>query len=207
MKPSPMIAKIISVAALLITISAHANPRLEQVPLVWRPTAKTIVTVPPANVTRVTIQIMPLLDGTGMADPSLVGENREDADEGKILPVTSRDNVAAWSTAHLRELLTQSGYDVVNADGELQLSGEVKRFFVTETSTYQSQVTLKLILSDREGQTLWTGIGSAGRKQFGRSYKAENYYEVLTDAFIDAVDVAVSQPTFISTLASHSGVR
>ena len=38
------------------------------------------------------IEVLPFVDSR--TNPTLVGENREDADEGRILPVTTKDRVA-----------------------------------------------------------------------------------------------------------------
>jgi hypothetical protein len=194
------------VAALMAAACVDASPRLEQIPMVWKPT--DVVTVPPpvAAPQRTTIALRPLMDRR--QNPAAIGENREDADEGKILPVTSRDEIGAWCTDRLMVLLTQGGYTLVDGDqADLTLSGEVLQFYVVETSTYKSTVSLRLTLSNRDGQVVWSGVGTGTKQRFGRSYKAENYYEVLSDAYLGAVQELLVQPTFQSTLVEHAGGR
>ena len=38
---------------------------------------------------------------------------------------------------------------------------------------------------DQDGKTLWNGLASREATRFGRSYQAENYYEVLSDAVVN----------------------
>jgi len=39
----------------------------------------------------------------------------------------------------------------------------------------------------RKGNTGWLSVASGAAKRWGRSYKAENYYEVLSDSLLEAV--------------------
>jgi hypothetical protein len=55
----------------------------------------------------------------------------------------------------------------------------VKRFFVREDASYKSEVAIHLTVVDRDGKVLWNRLASGEATRFGRSYKAENYYEVL----------------------------
>ncbi len=204
------LAQLTRTLSLLLVVAvsgcATASPRLEQIPMVWRPTDAVTVTPPASGPQRTTIALRPLIDRR--PNPASIGENREDADDGKILPVTSRDEIGAWSTDRLMVLMTQAGYTFVDGDqADLTLSGEVLQFFVTETSMYQSNVSLRLTLTQKDGQVVWTGVGSGSKRRFGRSYKAENYYEVLSDAYLGAVQELLAQPSFQSTLAAHAGGR
>ena len=64
--------------------------------------------------------------------------------------------------------------------------GDVKKFFCLEGNLYEAEVLLKIkVLAD--GETVWAGVAGGSSKRFGRSYKADNYYECLSDALIDAV--------------------
>ena len=190
----------------LASAMADAAPRLEQIPLQWRPTDPVTAVAPASGPQMTTIALRPLTDRR--ANPAAIGENREDADEGKILPVTTRDEVAAWTTERLRQLMTQSGYGLVNGEqADLTLSGEILQFYVIETGTYKGTVSLRLTLSLPDGQTVWSGVGTGSKQRFGRSYRAENYYEVLSDATLGAMQELLAQPSFQTTLAAHAGGR
>lgn len=196
--------KVLGAALAVASLPILAAPRLEQIPMVWRPTDPVAVPAPPSAPVQTTITVRPLMDRR--TNPA-IGENREDADEGKVLLVTTRDEIGAWTTDRLKVLLTQGGYRLVNDDdqADLRLSGEVLQFFVTETSTYKAAVSIRITLTQRDGQQVWSGVGSGNKTRFGRSYKAENYYEVLSDAYLGAIQELLAQPSFQSTLAAHAG--
>jgi hypothetical protein len=208
--------------ALGISISAaYAKQVLANVPLLWRPTSQVaphsgVVDSPPAGVSSSEpaktengggassvpapsvarrIQILPFTDTR--KNPSLIAENREDADKGTILPVTTRDDVAAWCSDRLRDILKQLGFEIVDADADLQLAGEVRRFFVVETTTYQGEVGLKIELKAKDGTTLWSGVANGAASRFGRSYSLENYHEVISDSLLDAVQRLAEHPAFV----------
>src|SRR3569833_783608 len=118
------------------------------------------------------------------ANPQAIGENREDE---VPKPVTTNDDVGAFVSKHLRELLDKGGVKTVDSDGAVTIKGEVKQINVRETSTYKSTVAIHLTVVGRDGQTLWSGTASGDATRFGRSYKLENYCEVLSDALVNAV--------------------
>ncbi len=192
-------------AVLALAFAAFASPLLAKtyltnIPLVWKPTTAFASGSSAGARTRVKIQVESLVDTRG--NPALIGENREDADEGKVLPVSTRDDVAGWCTERLRILLRQSGFDVVSAGGDILLSGEVSRFFVAETSLYKAEVGLKIEMRGSDGKPLWSGVANGSTNRFGRSYKAENYYEVLSDSFLGAVQQLVETESFLRTIAN-----
>jgi|GEM_PF-453618 len=182
----------------MAAFGVSAKTYLTNIPLIWKPTNLVSIGSIASLQRPLRIQVQPLVDTR--LNPAAVGENREDADQGKLLPVTTRDSVAQWSTDRLRLLLLQGGYDLVDDGGDVVLSGEIRRFFVVETGTYQGEVELHLSLVDRDGHALWSGGGSNETSRFGRSYKAENYYEVLSDSFLGAVRNAVDQDSFRAAL-------
>jgi hypothetical protein len=53
----------------------------------------------------------------------------------------------------------------------------------------------------RDGQTLWSGNASGEATRFGRSYKLENYYEVLSDAVVNTVSSMLQSAEFQQALA------
>ena len=54
----------------------------------------------------------------------------------------------------------------------------------------------------RDGQTLWSGLASGEAKRFGRSYKIENYYEVLSDALVNTVSSMLQSAEFQKALSA-----
>jgi hypothetical protein len=113
-----------------------------------------------------------------------IGENLEDK---QPKPVTTMDDVGAFVSTHMRGLFDQAGLKVVDSNGTVTIKGEVRQFFVRETDTYNSAVVVHVAIVGRDGRTLWSGLASGDAKRFGRSYKLENYYEVLSDAIVNTV--------------------
>lgn len=130
--------------------------------------------------------------------PELIAENREEAIPK---PVTTRDNVGQFVSAHMRQILQTAGLDVVDGDADVVISGEVRQFFVEETSTYNGTVLLRVTVHKRNGAILWNGTASGSAKTFGRSYSSENYYEVLSDSVVDATGTLLRDPDFRHALS------
>jgi hypothetical protein len=66
---------------------------------------------------------------------------------------------------------------------------------VIETNTYKGEVRLKLTVK-RADKEEWIGVAAGTSSRFGRSYKAENYYETLSDALLEASERAVRDEGF-----------
>jgi hypothetical protein len=137
----------------------------------------------------------------GRDNKQAIGENRED-DEPK--PVTTTDDVGAFVSAHVRQLFDEAGIKTVDSNGAVTIKGEVKKFFAREGNTYQSEVAVQLTVSDPDGKTLWKGLASGEATRFGRSYKAENYYEVLSDALVNTVSSMLQADQFQKALSGHA---
>ena len=134
------------------------------------------------------------------SNKEVIGENLED-DTPK--PVTTSDDVGAFVGSHIRELFDHEGLKTVDADGDVTIKGEVTQFYVRETGTYKSEVGVRLTVTDRAGKTLWSGLASGDAERFGRSYKLENYYEVLSDAIVNTVSSMLDSAQFQSALSGH----
>jgi hypothetical protein len=109
--------------------------------------------------------------------------------------------VGAFVSTHVRELFGRAGLQTVDSNGAVTIKGEVREFFVRETSTYRSEVALHLAVVDRSGRTLWSGVASGDATRFGRSYRLENYEEVLSDAVVNTVSSLLQSPEFRKALA------
>jgi len=188
-----------ALSALLVCLlgCAHAPVPLVGIPLDWRPTDSITESGVTTDTQDVKIQVGDFVDTR--SDHAAIGENREDP---KPKPVTTRDDVGRFVADHLRETLRKTGLDVVDAGGKVALSGEVTDFFVAETDVYRSEVTLRVTATDATGKKLWSGVTSGTNTRFGKSYKAENYYEGLSDALVDAMQNLLQDPGFRKSLTS-----
>jgi hypothetical protein len=133
-------------------------------------------------------------------DTKAIGENRED-DTPK--PVTTRDDVGEFVGIHMRGLFDKAGLKTVDSNGAVVVKGEVKDFFVRETSTYKAEVAIHLTIMRPDGTTLWSGTAPGEATRFGRSYNLENYYEVLSDAVVNATSSLLSSPDIQKALGPH----
>ena len=188
---------------LLLTFALGAQAKtalLEHVPLRWRATSD--LKLGTLEMAQTPVQVEPFQDAR--ANPEAIGENRED-DVPK--PVTTNDDVGAFVSRHLRDLLDKGGLKTVDSDGAVIIKGEVKQFFVRETSTYKSTVAIHLAVMGRDGQTLWSGTASGDATRFGRSYKLENYYEVLSDALVNTVSSMLQSPEFQKALSGRGSLN
>ena len=184
----------------VLSLAGCATPRLEGIPLVWKPTSNLGATgVSQVDIRAIKIRVAPLTDTRQSAN--WIGESRETSPAKKV---TTRDNVAVFVTERLKMLLANAGYSVVNSGETVVVGGEVKQFFVSETSTYESQVRLLVTVADPGGALRWTGATEGSAKRFGFSYKADNYYEVLSDGLIEAISSLLKDDGFQTALAGKT---
>jgi hypothetical protein len=187
-------------ASLLLSISLVASSKtklLEHIPLQWRPTSE--LRLGTAQMTASPVAIATFTDGRD--NKEVIGENREDKEPK---PVTTSDDVGAFVSTHIRQLLDQAGIKTVDSNGPVTIQGEVKRFFVREGATYNSEVAIHLTVIDQNGKTLWNGLASGEATRFGRSYKADNYYEVLSDAVVNTVSSMLQAAEFQKAISGHA---
>ncbi len=111
---------------------------------------------------------------------------------------TCETNAANRSRPIARAAASASG------NGAVTIKGEVKKFFVREEATYKSSVEVHITVVDSNGKTLWNGLASGDAKRFGRSYKAENYYEVLSDALVNTVSSMLQSQEIQKALSGPS---
>jgi hypothetical protein len=184
-------------ALFAVTVGAYAAAKLlEHVPLKWKPTSE--LRLGAAQLSQTPVQFEPFKDAR--QNPELIGENRED---NKPKPVTTTDDVGAFVSTHMRELFDHAGLKTVDSNGAVIIKGEVQRFFVGETNTYQAEVSVHLTVVTPNGKTLWSGMASGDAQRFGRSYKAENYYETLSDALVNTTSSMLQSQEFERALAQH----
>ena len=163
-------------------------------PLQWRPTSELASGTTDMDAT--TIRFETFQDVRN--DKEKVGENLED-DPPK--PVTTTDDVGSFVSSHMGQLFDRAGLKTVDSDAAVTIKGEVRQFFARETSTYNSQVEVRLTLVDRDGNTIWKGLASGEATRFGRSYRIENYYELLSDAVVNTVSSLLRSAEFRKALS------
>jgi hypothetical protein len=185
------------VGLLVATLGAVALAApLLNVPLKWKPTSD--LRLGAAQMTAATVQFEPFKDLRQM--PEQIGENRED-DKPKL--VTTQDDVGAFVSKHMRELFNKAGITTVDTNGDVIVKGEVQQFFVRETSTYKAEFAVHLTVVGKDGATLWSGVAPGEASRFGRSYLLENYYEVLSDAVVNATSSTLQSAEFQKALAAR----
>ena len=177
--------------------TADAADKLEGIELVWKPTSpmseRTPVDV--KGLAGIKLQVDPFIDQR--EDPAFIGRN---VNRSPVRRVTTKDNVARFVTYQVKSLLSGLGLDVVESGGDIVLKGEVKKFFAEETNRYNAEAELKAVLTDANGKILWVVATSGTSSRYGISYKADNYYEVLSDALIGATHELVHNPGFRKAL-------
>lgn len=178
-------------------VASSKTQLLEHIPLQWRPTSNLQLAATPMTAASVTITNFT----DGRDNKEAIGENRE-GDEPR--PVTTSDDVGAFVGVHIRQLFDEAGIKTMDSNGSVSVKGEVKKFFVREGNTYKSEVAVHITVSGSDGTVLWNGLASGEATRFGRSYKAENYYEVLSDAVVNTVSSMLQAAEFQRALSGHA---
>ena len=176
-----------------IIAPAGAADKLENIPLVWKPTAPMSQRDPVdmKGLEAIKLQVDAFTDQR--EDPASIGRNMNKV---PLRKVTTREDVPRFVTYQVKSLLSGLGFDVVESGGSVIVKGEVKKFFAEETNRYNAAVELRVTLTDPAGKVLWVVDTTGTSSRFGIGYKADNYYEVLSDALIGAVHELVRNPTF-----------
>jgi hypothetical protein len=83
------------------------------------------------------------------------------------------------------------------------LKGDVVKLHVTESSMYEATATVKMTARNSSGNVLWQGTINGTSKRFGRSYKLDNYYESLSEAYQDAINGMLKNTAFRKALKAR----
>jgi hypothetical protein len=78
---------------------------------------------------------------------------------------------------------------------------------VLETDKYRAEVELQFVLHGESGETLWEGTFAGAASRFGRSLKAENYSEAISDALKQAIARLFSDSSFREMLLNSNASR
>ena len=176
----------------LALVTGCERPKELRVPLDYRPTDRMklggLDVVPGV---RLAVSVV-----DARADTAAIGQNAEGSPPvpiyagGPSPDVFVRDGVA-------REL-ANAGIPV-ESDPHAANKGltlRLQRFWTDETSTYKTSILASAELTDASGRSLWRGQVTGNNKRFGRSLKAENYQETLSDAVVDLVQNMLHDPAF-----------
>lgn len=144
------------------------------------------------------VQVLPFIDAR---TEKTIGSNTE---EHWPRPITTKDDVAAFVSSHLGEVLQAAHVNVVASGATRLLRGEVRTFFVDEDNTYRGTVILQLTLTDAQGHELWQGPATGHSKRFGHSLSEENYNETFSDSLVDAVTDLLKNHAFLRAAARRS---
>jgi hypothetical protein len=188
--------KIIVHGVLIVAlmISGCAPQLHTNVPLVWKPTNDTY-SITTENLTPLyahKIKVDSFVDNR--STKSEIGKYIEDAANKSV---TTKDDIAAWSTDRFKMILAQYGVRPVENNADVVLKGEVLHFYVTEDKTYKGSIALKITVLGNSGAVLWQGVTTGSTNRFGRSYSLENYYEVLSDSYSEAINNLLKNTSFI----------
>jgi hypothetical protein len=177
--------------------TASAADKLENIPLVWKPTSPMSERSPVdlKGLEGIKLQIDSFTDKR--EDPAFIGRNMNKV---PLRKVTTKEHVARFVAYHVKLLMSELGLDVVESGGDVILKADVRRFFAEETNRYNAEVELQATLVDASGKILWTVATTGTSSRYGISYKADNYYEVLSDALVGAVHELVHNPGFRKAL-------
>lgn len=183
---------------LLVFFAGCASTGLENIPLLWKPTTGMFAMGPSQMVglEDARLQVDPVVDKR--ENPALIGQNRE---EQTPRLVTTPDDVAAFVTGRMKALMSAAGIKVVDNGGTAILKTELRQFFVDETDTYQAEAIVRVTLTGPDGNVLWSGLSSGAAARRGRSYRADNYYETLSDSLVGAVQQLLQNRGFRKALA------
>lgn len=183
--------------------AGDARPRLQDIPLVWKPT-DDIASFDVIDLTaydNTTFTIMPFRDMR--KDRAEIGKNVEGRSGGEALPVTTKDDVAKWMTERFSHIMEQFGLELAPANGNFIVEADILKFYVLEDSVYKAEVSLKVKVKDAKGESVWAGITNGSAKRWGSSYKAENYYESLGNACLEAVHGLLTADTFMQAIRKY----
>jgi hypothetical protein len=189
--------KLIFGLSLLAFISSCAsNKPLNNVPLVWKPTSQEIFAlIDLTSLRQSRIAVRPFTDNR--QNRSEIGKNIEKT-PNKL--VTTKDSVGNWCAAQTKALLGKHGLNLSDADPTAVIDGEVIDFHVNEENTYAGSIVVKISVSGPSGHVRWEGMVSGASERFGRSYELDNYYETLSDAYIELVANLLNNKDFVQAL-------
>ncbi|NVN90093.1 MAG: hypothetical protein HXX11_05760 [Desulfuromonadales bacterium] len=196
MKRTLLLCLVVCIACVTPGYGAQTVSKLRGIPLEWKPT-EAISSYGAIDVSayhNAHFVIRPFTDVR--TQPADIGINTEKRFSGRDMHVTTRQNVAGWLTGKCAKVFSQFGINAVTSNGTFFVDAAVVSFFVTESSDYNADVSLNVTLTAKNGTVVWKGMTTGNATRFGRSHKAENYYEALSNATISAVHGLLNNDSF-----------
>ncbi len=182
---------------------ADTYAKLQNIPLVWKPTDD----ISSFDVIDLTVYENAKFSVASFRDmrkeKTEIGTNVERRSGADAMPVTTKDDVAKWITERFAYILEQFGLEVAPANGNFIVEADILRFYVMEDSVYKADVALKVRVKNAAGEIVWAGITNGSSKRWGSSYKAENYYESLCNAYLEAVHGLLTADTFLQAIRKY----
>lgn len=192
------LAGIVLLSLPLAACRAALEPHRD-VPLVWKVDREPSAPGGKVDLTHLLSQkfrVLPLEDKR--TEPKQqIGVNVQRAD--RPLPVTTRDDVAAWATDRLKHVLARQGLKVVEEGQTVTLRGEILRLGVTEAGLFNGEAEIAMT-AESKGKVVWRGVLSGKSRRMGKTYKLENYYEALSNALQQAAGELVESAPFVAAL-------
>ncbi len=201
----PFIAALIVLCTIMVLPAAGAE--LRNIPLEWKPT-DTVSALDAVDLTvfhNVAFTINPFNDIRKR--PEEIGKNVEKRFSEQALLVTTRDDVASWMTGRFAKILGEFEIDVVKNGGTFLIDADIVKFYVTEESTYKADVALKVRVKTTGSAVIWEGLIASSASRFGSSYKAENYFEALSNDTISAVHALLKNDSFKQAIQKNAPAR
>jgi hypothetical protein len=187
---------IASFVVLLVLTNSFALKKV--IPLNWKPSddITSLGTITLGKLSSLKVMVKNIVDERSIKTE--IGKNIEE--EGIEKYYVTNDNVSTWATDKLTSLLKQIGIAIVKENPDIIIEAKLIRFYVTESSTYKGEVSFNFTVSTKDGQNIWNGIISGKSNRWGRSFKAENYQECISNAFVQAVFNLFKEESFISAI-------
>ena len=173
---------------------------LLDIPLVWMPSeSKSLTGQFPAQYVQVRHFCFAVLTFKDMRkDTTLVGENLEHSNS--IRRVTVNESVSEWSRENLTFLMIKNGICANTHSYDFGIVGDIERFYIEETSTYNAEIAITFYLVTSRGSPVWSKRITAKADNWGSSYSAVNYFECITDAYINLFESLFTDISFKNTL-------
>jgi hypothetical protein len=131
-------------------------------------------------------------------DPSSVGGYEETA-----MAIRTSDNVAAYCSARMGELLAHAGARF-SASPTAVLEAELLEYRVIEGETFNGVVRIRAIVRGATGKS-WTATYTGRSKRWGRTHNPVNFNEALSGALADVAQQLIDDGGFAEALGPSTG--
>ena len=180
---------------LILSIGCAATPELVQVKMDYTPT--NLVT-PPIERPGSSIFIAPIIDKR--KNPDQIGENVE---KSKAVPAKapSQEVLSSIEKAFKKEF-SRAGLNVVDDKGKAQRIVQVSlmNLWVQEKNTFDAVVVNHVEVKDKMGKVLYSQGFKGAATRWGRSYSADEYRKVISDAVVELLKNMFKNDAFMKSL-------